>query len=72
MLAYDREAVAVDEARKRHASGGTRMVLSLFLLAILGGVGAFDTVYYHEWCARLPARPGAAPELKLHALRDLI
>ena len=43
----------------------------LWLLAIQGIVGAFDTLYYHEWRARLPARGAqAGPELRLHAARD--
>src|SRR5207247_3678613 len=40
-------------------------------LAALGAIGAFDTLYYHEWRARLPAQgTSAAPELRLHAARD--
>jgi hypothetical protein len=47
------------------------MIVALWLLAIQGLIGAFDTVYYHEWRARLPARGRlAASELKLHAARD--
>ncbi|MES2920231.1 MAG: hypothetical protein V4819_01700 [Verrucomicrobiota bacterium] len=43
----------------------------LWLLFSLGLIGAFDTFYYHEWRARLPAEGRhAAPELKLHAGRD--
>jgi hypothetical protein len=46
--------------------------LALVLLALQGAIGAFDTLYYHEWKARLPARGRqAAPELALHAARDL-
>jgi len=49
------------------------MTTALWLLAIQGAIGAFDTLYYHEWRARLPARgPQAASELKLHALRDFL
>ena len=48
------------------------MTTALWLLAIQGAMGAFDTVYYHEWRARLPALPGARPELRLHAARALI
>jgi hypothetical protein len=45
----------------------------LWLLAIQGALGGLDTVYYHEWRARLPARgPSAHIELKLHAARDFI
>lgn len=48
------------------------MTTALWLLAVQGAIGAFDTVYYHEWRARLPALPGAGPELRLHAARALI
>jgi phosphatidylglycerophosphate synthase len=47
------------------------MSVALWLLAIQGLIGAFDTLYYHEWRARLPAQgKRAASELKLHAARD--
>ena len=47
------------------------MSIALWLLAIQGVIGAFDTLYYHEWRARLPVRGRrAASELKLHAARD--
>ena len=47
------------------------MIVALSLLAIQGIIGAFDTLYYHEWRARLPARGAqSASELKLHAARD--
>ena len=49
------------------------MTLILSLLLIQGLFGAFDTLYYHEWRARLPGLGAkVAPELKLHALRDFI
>jgi len=49
------------------------MSTALWLLFVQGVIGAFDTIYYHEWRARLPARvPQTAPELKLHALRDFL
>jgi hypothetical protein len=49
------------------------MITALCLLAIQGAIGAFDTLYYHEWRARLPARvPSTAPELRLHAFRDFL
>jgi len=49
------------------------MEIALLLLAIQGVIGAFDTIYYHEWRARLPAHiPTAAPELRLHAGRDFL
>jgi hypothetical protein len=47
------------------------VIVALWLLGIQGAIGAFDTLYYHEWRARLPARGAqAASELKLHAARD--
>src|SRR5262245_47761282 len=47
------------------------MIVALWLLAVQGIIGAFDTLYYHEWRARLPARGAqCAAELKLHAARD--
>jgi hypothetical protein len=47
------------------------MTVALWLLAIQGVIGAFDTLYYHEWRARLPAQGAqSASELKLHAARD--
>lgn len=49
------------------------MLTALWLLAAQGIIGAFDTLYYHEWRARLPGRvPGTSPELKLHAARDFL
>jgi len=47
------------------------MRTALYLLGVQGIIGAFDTLFYHEWKARLPARGRrAAPELFLHAARD--
>lgn len=49
------------------------MTTALWLLAIQGAMGAFDTLYYHEWRARLPAAGLLArAELRLHAARDFI
>jgi hypothetical protein len=49
------------------------MTVALWLLGLQGVIGAFDTIYYHEWRARLPARGRvAASELKLHAARDFL
>jgi hypothetical protein len=45
----------------------------LYLLALQGILGALDTLYYHEWRARLPLLgPIAGVELKLHAARDFL
>ena len=49
------------------------MKIALYLLGVQGLIGAFDTIYYHEWKARLPARGRrAARELALHAARDFL
>jgi hypothetical protein len=49
------------------------MTAALWLLALQGLLGASDTLYYHEWRARLPALGAKArPELLLHAARDFI
>lgn len=49
------------------------MLTVLYLLSIHGLLGAFDTVFFHELKAQLPAHyPVTSPELKLHALRDFI
>ena len=49
------------------------MEIALVLLGVQGVIGAFDTLYYHEWKARRPARGRtAAPELFLHAARDFL
>src|SRR5213080_1808701 len=55
-------------------SGGAPVTsAAMWLLALQGIIGAFDTLYYHEWRARLPARGRqAASELKLHAARDFL
>lgn len=49
------------------------MTKAVYLLAVMGVLGAFDTLYFHEWRARLPALGRAAKsELRLHAARDFI
>ena len=49
------------------------MVTVLWLLLLQGSIGAFDTLYYHEWRARLAANaPHTAPELRLHAVRAFL
>lgn len=48
------------------------METALILLAAQGILGASDTLYYHEYKLRLPARQHARHELVLHALRDFI
>jgi hypothetical protein len=49
------------------------LIKALWLLSAQGVLGAFDTLYYHEWRARLPAAGRVArAELALHAARDFI
>jgi len=49
------------------------MTTVLVLLAVQGIIGAFDTAWFHEWRARLPAGGAqTAPELKLHACRSFL
>jgi hypothetical protein len=46
---------------------------ALWLLLAQGVLGAFDTLYYHEWSARLPGGgERSRPELLLHAARDFV
>src|SRR5260370_16761491 len=50
------------------SEGLAKVKIALYLLGVQGLIGAFDTLYYHEWKARLPARRRrAARELALHA-----
>jgi len=49
------------------------VITALCLLAAQGAIGAFDTLYFHEWRARLPAGGAQTrPELLLHAVRDMV
>jgi hypothetical protein len=41
-------------------------------LTVQALLGAFDTLVFHEWRARLPAQPTARLELRLHAFRDFV
>ena len=46
------------------------MLTALYLLLIQGLLGAFDTLYYHEYQQQLPRNASAKVELRLHASRD--
>jgi hypothetical protein len=46
------------------------MTTALALLVVQGFLGAFDTLWYHEFRQHLPRRPLASLELRLHAARD--
>lgn len=49
------------------------METALTIMTVQALLGAFDTIYYHEYRCRLPVHgPRVAGELRLHALRDLI
>jgi hypothetical protein len=49
------------------------MQAALWLMALQGSFGAFDTIYYHEYRARLVAGGARTrPELLLHAARDVV
>lgn len=49
------------------------MIIPLSFLALQGLIGAFDTLYFHEWRARLPTNSKIVSlELYLHAYRDFI
>lgn len=46
--------------------------VGIAILLLHGLLGGFDTLYNHEWHARLPSQPYAARELRLHAGRSAI
>ncbi len=46
--------------------------VGIAMLVLHGLLGGFDTLYNHEWDARLPLKLYAARELKLHAGRSAI
>ena len=46
------------------------MTTAIWLLFVQALLGAFDTLYYHEYRLRLPHGHAAKTELRLHAARD--
>ncbi len=46
--------------------------IGIAILVLHGLLGGFDTLYNHEWDARLPQKPYAALELALHAGRSAL
>ena len=46
------------------------MIPVIWLLIVQGALGAFDTLWYHEWKVALHSRAGAQRELTLHAARN--
>jgi len=47
------------------------MKAAIWILMIQACLGAFDTLYYHEYKLRLPHGDHSKVELRLHAARDL-
>ena len=47
------------------------MTAAIWLLFVQALLGAFDTLYYHEYRLRLPHGDATTTELRLHASRDL-
>jgi hypothetical protein len=48
------------------------MNAAIWVLMIQASMGAFDTLYYHEYKLKLPSGEHTAYELRLHAARDFI
>lgn len=49
------------------------MEMALMIMMAQGVLGAFDTLYYHEFVCRLPVHgPKVGGELRLHAFRDFV
>jgi cation transport ATPase len=46
------------------------MDVAIWLLLVQATLGAFDTLYYHEYKLKLPHGDHTAIELRLHAVRD--
>jgi hypothetical protein len=44
--------------------------IAIWLLLVQASLGAFDTLYYHEYKLQLPHASHSAVELRLHAMRD--
>ena len=49
---------------------GNAMNGVLMILLVLGAIGAFDTLYFHEWKLKLPRQGNTSKELFLHSVRD--
>ena len=48
------------------------MTIAIWILMVQACLGAFDTLYYHEYKLKLPSSHGSATELLMHALRDFL
>jgi phosphatidylglycerophosphate synthase len=48
------------------------MPLYVYALLVHGVIGGMDVILNHELLAKLPARPNAGPEQRMHAARELL
>lgn len=48
------------------------MNIAIWILMVQATLGAFDTLYYHEYKLRLATGDHTKSELRLHALRDFL
>ncbi|MEQ1821735.1 MAG: hypothetical protein ABL949_04445 [Fimbriimonadaceae bacterium] len=48
------------------------MNVAVWILMVQACLGAFDTLYYHEYKLKLPHGDHTAYELRLHAIRDFL
>lgn len=46
------------------------MKIAVWILLVQASLGAFDTLYYHEYKLKLPHGDHTQTELRLHAVRD--
>ncbi|MBI1756629.1 MAG: hypothetical protein HYR64_05930 [Fimbriimonas ginsengisoli] len=46
------------------------MRIAIWILLVQASLGAFDTIYYHEYKLKLPYGDHTQMELRLHAIRD--
>jgi hypothetical protein len=48
------------------------MQTTLFLLSIQGLIGAYDSIYHHDFKEKLSLKPTAKNELKIHSIRSML
>ncbi len=47
------------------------MNIVIYLLIFQGAIGGYDVLWNHEWKEKLPTKPTAALEQKIHGVREL-
>jgi hypothetical protein len=47
------------------------MAIVIYLLIFQGFLGGYDVLWNHEWKEKLPTKPAAALEQKIHGVREL-